>query len=432
MPRKANLANTMIACAVAGAIALLPSCSGDSPTGTLRTQQTIDPTGPPVFSLGTQSVEGVSDSRVEVRGSRLEVQPPSRVSFDLSLVNRSNTPLVAPLYFIITDVNPPTVQVFPPDSTDPGNVQPGPSRTEEFDGPDHLAVIDFSYFLGGDNTLDPGEESAPRTVYFDVPGLTAFSIGYRIQTRSQNTRGSISGIMFFDNDRDGEYDSTMEQGIAYRAVWLDPPSYPSGIPGQSVITDAMGRYRFDNLSAGIYKVVVSAKPDWVATTSNPLLVTLVEDPNGGVASFEAANFGFFDPNPPNPLQLFQDDVGPGVGITEVDTVFVNPPIDSITMEVALAPRYTLTVARPVFIRETPQYVDNAWVWINGTVVWEFACDRPPLLPGQDCAPDYWMRFELPDDLVSFGVNTIRIVVEGGAETFLFFAVERSTMSTAGP
>lgn len=374
-------------------VLLLPSCS-DSPTDTSDSDTsndvgTIDPNGGPNFLLGAVTAGNVG--RVEVWASNLTVEP-TTVSFDAVILNASRTDIGAPLRFVITEINPDVVVASNPDEIGP-------------DGP----IYDFSDDVGDDGILSAGETSAPVTMTFDWPEPMAFSLGFHVDLGDSVETGLISGIVFNDLNKNGVYEPNIEPGIAGIVVDLVPST-------REVIyltrTNYFGAYVFDNRSPDIYTVRANPGAGMHATTANPLLVTLVRQPDGTVTSLEGVNFGFSveQQPPPVPWPLFGPvNVGPGSGVgTVLDTTFSVPdffaPVDLY-----------LRVDAPPILGPFPIDIDEAVVDINDTRVWEFVCPPDTICtPGArvllDPAPNGWE-------------NKIHIRVEGDERAFLMFRIE---------
>lgn len=157
---------------VYGCLALLGfvmSCSQDSPTTVvgetdLSGYGTIDPNEETDFLIGLATVAGASGGYVEVWGDNLTLVSDSHVSFDVVLINESSEIIYPLVFFYITKTTPPSVRVLNYDSKGFGS----------------SFVFDFSDNLGSDDKLDPGEQTRPVRMHFELPELTSFAIGFRI------------------------------------------------------------------------------------------------------------------------------------------------------------------------------------------------------------------------------------------------------------
>jgi hypothetical protein len=239
----------------------------------------------------------------------------------------------------------------------------------------------------------------------------AFAIGFRVDV-GPPSGGSISGIVFNDLNGDG-IRSSLEPGIPHIIVELRPSAREILY---RVRTDLNGHYVFPDLTADVYHAKAQADPNIAMrpTTPNPLLVTLVELPDGTVSDFEGANFGFLvGPLPPGEPIFGPVDVGPGSPKgTVLDTTFVVP--------LFFAPvEFFLVVTPPPILGPFPMRIDKADVAIDGTTVWEFVCERPDTF---SCMP--WAKVPLDLHLPRTDnlERHIRITTEGDEWSFLMYSV----------
>jgi hypothetical protein len=380
--------------ALLGLVLLLPSC-GDSPTDTFEPGASgavgiVDPDGGTDFLLGAVTA-GPTRGRVEVWASNLTVEPET-VSFDAVLRNASRTDIAGPLHFVITEIRPDVVEASNPDLVGP-------------DGP----VYDFSDDVGEDGILSAGEASAPVTMAFSWPEPMAFSVGFRVQVGDSVADGFVSGTVFNDRNRNGEYEPNVEPGIPGIVVDLIPSAREILYRTR---TNRVGAYHFEALTPDVYTVRAHPGPGMQSTTPNPLIVTLVRLPDGTVTGLQGVNFGFSveEPPPPVPMPLFGPvPVGPGSPYgTELDSTFTVPdffaPVDLF-----------LRVIPPPIMGPYRIHIDEAMVDINGTTVWEFVCP-----PDSTCAPAG--RVLLDPALVG-RENTIHIRALGDERSFLMFSIE---------
>lgn len=395
MKRPQALLSSLI---VLGLVALVPSCS-DSPTEapvSTHTQATghIDPNQPGGVLLGTVPAS-VPSRMVEVWAQNLTVESDEIVSFDAVIVNKCNCPIEAPIHFIITSLSPDVVQV----------------ENADMDGPDG-PVFDFSDDVGDDNVLGPLESSDPVKMQFRWPGPTAFAIGFRIDAGPPGD-GSISGIVFNDADGDGVRGSA-EIGMPGIIVQLKPSAREILYRTR---TDASGHYTFANLRADIYSAEALAGANVLVepTTPNPLIVTLVELPDGTVSRYEGADFGFLVSPFPGPGTTIFGPVGVGPGSSNGTVLEANFRVPMFFAPV----KFFLVVTPPPILGPLPLRIDNASVAIDGAVVWDFVC------PPQDslaCTPAAKVPLEL---YIPNGDNLerhIRIVTEGDVRSFLMYSI----------
>ncbi len=137
----------------------------------------------------------------------------------------------------------------------------------------------FRNVLAGNYTVEATspEGFAPTTSVVQAVSVVAGgSAGADFGFRRQ---GTLSGVVFRDANGNGNRDAG-EAGIGGLTVTIDGP-WP-----QSTTTAADGSYSFAHLPPGSYTIYVTPPAGFVATTSNPVVVSLAA---GGSAG---ANFGF--------------------------------------------------------------------------------------------------------------------------------------------
>ncbi len=386
-------------------LGFLASCSDDSPTeaGNTGTGGQVDPNGAADFMLGSATVDGLPDGRIDVWAHNLTVSDDSAgvvVSFDVVLHNRSRTDAHAPIMFWITKIIPNDVHVL---NSDIVYITEGPPG------------FDFSDQLGGDNKLEAGEISGPRMVKFGMDELQSFSIGFRVTVGTPPDDAVVSGVVFNDRNRNGRRESD-EWGI--RGVELRMTGVQETMPPEilrEAITDDRGYYGFRGVPAGIHKIEVLNAPHWVSTTPNPMIVTLVEVPSG-VIPIENVDFGFFSADTVPPPVFGPVPVGPG---SHNDTLYTGSfvvrsygPLQAYVLEVMVPP--ILSPADSPFLMR----VDEAKVWINQEPVYRFWCE-----PGREvCFPSRYVN--IPAGIIVPERNSIRIEVRGGNRAFLIFSILR--------
>ena len=397
-------------------IALISSCSDDPASPTARSPMEgagdIDPGAGDEFLLSTVDMGPGFGGSVEVWAYDLTVESDTAIAFDLVIVNGTTSTLPPPLHFVITSIVPNTVTCLNPD---------GFYR-------DRNPYFDFSDDMGEDVLLTPGEATGRVHVRFGCPAPMAFSIGFHLVLGEVLRDGVIAGVVFRDLDEDGVYDDD-ERGIPGVPVelafaWGDSNQTTLGIVGQ---TDREGRYEFANLPAGIYRIMVLLDP-WVRfTTSNPLLVTLVELPDGTVGSFLDAHFGvagIIPPPPPGYAVFGPIEVGPASPFgTEVDTTLViGPPMPPFPPEGDV---YYIRVEPPAVMGPYPIYIDEVTVRIDGQGVYKFDCPPDSLCP----APADLVLID--PALTGAGEHAISIKVTGNEFAFLYVSVEHAGWSEPG-
>jgi hypothetical protein len=320
------------------------------------------------------------------------------------LVNRCRRDIVPPVHFVITKIIPDDIALV------------------GFDGvtPDDLPFFDFSSKLGEDGVLEPGESSESVALKFHTVTARSFAIGFRIELGGPVGSAVISGVVFQDDNQNGTRDrcDRCEPGIGGITVALEKPLDNGGKVTLIRQTDAAGAYSFGSLREGVYKVFVVASPDlWKVTSTNPLLITLVKGPDGQIQDFEGADFGLYPLVTPPPLERLFGPVlvGPfGPFGTTLDSTFVNPP--SLLTVVF---HYYLDVSEAPFMWPIKGVVDSASAWINDVLVFTYNRYAPP-----DTAYVGQRTIELPDSLVRFGDNAIRIFTDGDEHAALMWTVRR--------
>ncbi len=389
-------------------LGFLFSCSED-PTDPIRDADTmtgegqIDPQANRDFLLSNVDLGPEFGRGLEVWALDLTIESDSVVSFDLVLINKTDFELFPPIHFIITKIVPNTVSVLNPDGYDR----------------DQLPFFDFSEKLGDDHILTPGEGTARVNVRFGWPEPMAFSIGFRVSLGGAPLEGVIAGVVFRDLNRNGVHDDNSEPGIPDFPVVLRAASGDSTLI-RNVRTDRLGRYGFRGLEAGVYEVAAMGLLGMRFTTPNPILVTLIELPDGRVSRFTEADFGTTALVPPIERVFGPVPVGPGSELgTHVDSSFVvHPP-----MPTDLPRRYLwyVRVEPPMLMGPQPIYINQASVSIDEQLVFKFECRSDSL-----CFPPF-ARVLLEPPGLGEGEHTISIDVLGNERSFLLISVEREEM-----
>jgi hypothetical protein len=388
-------------------LALVFSCS-EQPTaldrepGDMTGGGTIDPGASGSFLLGTVSDSTLAPGYIELWAMNVAFHDSTGITtFDVQLRNRTTRDIHPPIHFVITDIIPDNIAVV------------------DFDGVsgDGRPFYDFSAKLGSDNILSPDERSEPVTMKFHTVTPRSFAIGFRIDLGPPPGGGTIGGVVFRDDNKDGKRErcDRCEPGIPGITVALEKPLAGGDVVTLITRTGENGEYSFAGLKEGVYKVFVAPPLEkWVITSTNPLLVTLVKGPDGKVQDFFEAHFGLFPIEPPVPGNLFGPIIiGPFSRFgTELDSTFVNPP--SVLPVVF---HYYLDVTEPPYMTPIRGVVDSAAAWINGEMVFEYHETMPP-----DTAYFTPQTIELRDGLVKEGENRIYLVTKGNEHAGLMWRV----------
>jgi hypothetical protein len=388
---------------------LFASCS-DDPTGASSTpamtgRGDVDPKIGDSFLLSSVDMGPGFEGPVEVWAYDLATEGESAVGFDLVLVNKTGGNIQPPLFFVITSIVPNTVTCLNPEPT-------------FYEGD---PFFDFSDDMGDDNVLSPGEATARVHARFGWPEPMAFSIGFRIVIGDVVRNGVIGGVVFGDIDEDGVRDDG-EMGLADVPVelmftWGDSAGTTLKFLGR---TDPRGHYEFIDLPAGVYRIAAQLQARF--TTPNPLLVTLVELPDGNVSKFLDANFGVagqVPPPPPPPADFVFGPVpvGPASGFgTELDSTFViGPPMPPFPPNGVM---YFVRVEAPAIAGPFPMYIDEIAVSIDGQLVYKFEC------PPDTLCPPPFAKMIIDPALMGEGEHAISIKVLGSEMAFELVGIER--------
>jgi len=280
---------------LAATLALLPlgGCTGTDPGDPASTQPedgaatfdgSVNPGG---SSFVLQRIEQPSPPEVapifvELIGSNLVVDADNGlVELDVAVRNASNRSLYPPAYIFVGRFDPVTVTVLNPD------LEINPITGDLTKG------FDYSELLGDVGVLLPGETSGSKTWKFSDPDLVAFSFGARAQFSLMPDRAHISGIVFFDQNTNGQLDPD-------ESPWPGAPLTLDGPEGVEQHTNSGedGRYVFYVATAGLYRVTLGPtyfqSPAECFTTPMPLEVLLTEGPDGKPNSYDDAHVGFLN------------------------------------------------------------------------------------------------------------------------------------------
>jgi hypothetical protein len=387
----------------------------------------IDPGASGSFLLGKLMDPNFAAGYIEVWAANVMYDTASgMVSFDLTLTNFTEWPIPPAIHFVITWISPPNIAIVDID---------GETR-------DGFPFYDFSDKLGPDGILDVGESTEPVTARFHTVIPQSFGIGFRIDLAPMPPVGAtIEGVVFRDDNRNGVRDRCRDCGTPASADAYCHRCEP-GIPDITVSVDRLrddgtmftmiartdqdGRYRFTGFDQGVHKIFVHPPVNvFEITSSNPLLVTLIRGPGGEVLSYFDADFGLYPHFTPGGQTLFGPVlVGPmSMHGTLLDSTFV----DSLSI-LPVIHRYFLEVTYPPFERWPIQgVVDTASAWINDVMVYDFSAPDPPDSNWYEPAAADTHFFvpeiiELPEGLIHYGPNQIRLFVDGNDHAVLLFRV----------
>ena len=266
--------------------AMLPGCSGDTTT----------PENPVPAATGVASgVIGDSDFEIRfadagspnapyegpfvLRGTNLHYDADAGVLVvDLTVRNDSDDDLPLPVTLTFTRLLPDGVTVENPDNDEHGAG----------------AMIVF-HFTDRDVVWSPGEESQPRTVEFGVDEGVSIGFTVRLDVGTPPSGGAISGVVFFDGNRNGEQEAS-EPGLASMQLELvhDGPSPETVVQMWRALTDESGHFEFPGLRAGSYTLTKTVFRGTEPTTPTVLHILLTES-DGVVGSFDEADFGCIVP-----------------------------------------------------------------------------------------------------------------------------------------
>ena len=386
-------------------IGFLISCSED-PTdtggddGAFNSTGDIDPLGEQDFLLSTVDLGHDIRGTLEIWVFDLTIESDSAVSFDIAIANKTDRDVYPPIHFVITKIIPNSINVLNADGFTP----------------DQFPFFDFSDDIGDDGVLAAGETTGRVKVRFGWPHPMPFAIGFRLYLGQKPIEGVIGGVVFTDRDQDGHFDPEHDTGIAGIPIELRPTAGEPTRP-RVIDTNREGRYGFEGLPAGVYKVTIVPLPGMKLTTPPELLVTLIELPDGTVSSFFDANFGatplvpqyerVFGPIPVGPASPFG---------ARVDTMVVIPPPPPTFREVDYV--YFVRVEPPMLMGPYPIYIDRVEVAIDDELVFRFECPLDSL-----CPPPYArVMLERGTDLV--GEHNFKLGVMGDENSFLHISVER--------
>ncbi len=359
----------------------------------------VDPGGDSDFLLGTATDTLFASGYIEVWATNLAYDTVAGdVSFDVTLRNATDRDIYAPVRFVITWLSP--WDVF---------IKNADGKTG-----DGFLFFDFSEKLGPDDVLEVGEVTDAAKMIFHTGEPRSFGVGFRIDLELHPDAGTITGVVYRDDNRNGKRDRC-EPGIPGITIGMQNLSDTLEVI-HITRTDVHGEYSYSNLGEGIYRILAQVPPGWEATSSNPLLVTLLRGPDGKVQNFLGANFGLFPKFVPSDSTIFGPVmVGPAsLYGTELDTTFTAYP----SMIVPKILEHHLEVNVPDILGPFPIVIDTAAVWINDTQVFNHSGSTDSVFVF------FPVDITLDPGILRYGENEIRMLVDGNEWAVLSFRVYR--------
>ena len=137
---------------------------------------------------------------------------------------------------------------------------------------------------GDTGLLGPGESSTPVEWILLVPSGESFAFRAQLGAPEPGP-GTIAGIVYADNDRDGSLDAG-ELGIEGVQV-----SLRAGSQTVWAWTDALGHYAFSVAAPGLYELSIAVPPGDTPTTPLPLQVAILQRDDGSLGSFTLGDIG---------------------------------------------------------------------------------------------------------------------------------------------
>ena len=298
---------TRLLFAAAAALVLLAACSDETPTeppdGSSDLVSGDLTAAGPGFALKVEAAGTPDRPRTGpfiLHGGNLRWDDGmGALAVDLRLENAGRGTHPEPVGLTFTRLIPDSVRVL-----DADNGLEGPG-----------AAIAFG-FANDDAMWTPGEISLPRTVHFAAREGHAVAFGARLDVGDGPLAGSISGLVWNDVDKDGVRDDG-EPPLAGVAVLLLRPDCDGNAAARNgdedrdgdddcddpdherdhllwTRTGPDGRYAFTGLAAGLHTVRAAPMPP-AGFTTDPELHVLLVAVDGGVSSFEHADFGLAVP-----------------------------------------------------------------------------------------------------------------------------------------
>jgi len=243
--------------------------------------------------------------RVELIGTGLVLDPDGEhVELTVAVRNAGRTPLHAPVVVWVFDFEPSTTWPVNGDvpNTSVPIVAPAPG----------LAGFIYDDELGEDRVLDPGEVSGGRLWRFRTEDQGSFSFDMRVDAGEPPADAGISGIVFWDDNRNGEIDDGEWPVLGFITV-LAPDSTRT-----TLHTDRSGHYYYRLHTTGLHVVSCELGIDTFGggerddkdgddrdrfapvafSTPNPRHVLITPGPDGQPRGFHDANFGAYTDLPP--------------------------------------------------------------------------------------------------------------------------------------
>jgi len=168
----------------------------------------------------------------------------------------------------------------------------------------------------------------------------------------------------------------------------------------------------------MYRVEMQVPDGAKATSPNPLLVALVELPDGTVSNFWNAEFGLLLSMTPSPEWIFgPEPVGPGSeNGTVLNSTFVIPPL--MPAFPPLASEYYVRVEPAPVMGPYAMDIDAISVNVDDQPVYRFTCPPDTL-----CPPPHEM-VKIDPVLMGEGEHTISIEVLGSEPSFVMVGIVR--------
>jgi len=249
-----------------------PGITGNSLSALIRGEMSRDLID---FEFAAKVGEGVDSDQgsLLVRGRNLAYDAElGALTVDISVYNDSDAAYPEPVGMTFIQFIPEDVTILNSD-----NDQSGPGA---------LVLFEFD---GEDGEWNPGEESMARNVQFQVASGSSIGFMARIDVGMSPSGGAIGGIVWMDENENGEIDPD-EEGAGGVTIAVHTGDDVTVTPLTEVVTGDDGTYRFDGLDAGYYTVVRLPQDGLVGTTPSEMAVILVEM-DGTVSDFLLANFG---------------------------------------------------------------------------------------------------------------------------------------------
>jgi hypothetical protein len=277
--RRATAHTRVAAIAIAAATLALAPCNGPQSPAT-RPDAAFQGAFDGVV-LEFQLEQGGGTSPLELVARDLTYDPATAVlTAQVALRNTSGVAVPGPASVTVWDFDPPSVQ-------------PENAACTECVNCVITCSFDHSGTYGEDGLLAPGETSTPRAWSFHDPGPQSFSFRARIATDPTPQAGFISGVIFLDENRNGERDPG-DPGMPGRPVTLQ-----FGDVVRTTQSNDAGRFRFEVTEPGLYVVTLVPTDFCVETTPPQRNVLIVRQPDGSLSGYDGVDFGCRGDAPPD-------------------------------------------------------------------------------------------------------------------------------------